>query len=313
MKNLLLTIPLFLGSLVLNAQEIDTLTLSIDSTQIWIDEIEANLNYQHGVIELESGNATISVPEGFGFLDKEQANYVLTDLWGNMEDETILGLLVPENRGVMDDHSWLFTVSFEEMGYVEDEDADDIDYDDLLEELQEDTRVSNEQRAELGYQTVELVGWAASPHYDANAKVLHWAKELRFEGDSINTLNYNLRVLGRKGVFVLNAVASMPELEEVESNIDNVLTSVSFKEGHRYADFLPEVDEVAAWTVGGLVAGKVLAKAGFFAIILKFWKIIAVAVASFGGAIWKKIKGNKEEKDTYTRPENKEIADNKDE
>ena len=38
------------------------------------------------------------------------------------------------------------------------------------------------------------------------------------------------------------------------------------------ADFDSKIDNVAAWTIGGLVAGKVLAKAGFFAIILKFIK-----------------------------------------
>ncbi len=282
--------------------------MGVDSTQLWVQEVEGGLTYQSGIIELNSGNATLNVPEGFGFLDQEQANYVLSDLWGNPEDETILGLLVPEGRGVMDAKSWLFTISFEEMGYVEDEDAGDIDYEELLEELKEETREANVQRNEMGYESVEFVGWASAPHYDANSKILHWAKELRFGSDSIHTLNYNLRVLGRKGVFVLNAVASMPELKEVEDNLELVITSIDFKEGHRYADFLPEVDEVAAWTIGGLVAGKILAKAGFFVIFLKFWKVIAIAVASFGGAIWKKIKGKKDKKEEYKRPENPEIA-----
>jgi len=44
-----------------------------------------------------------------------------------------------------------------------------------------------------------------------------------------------------------------------------------------------------------LVAGKLLAKVGFFAVLLKFWKLIAIAVFGFLGAFWKKIKGNKEE------------------
>lgn len=311
MKRILLTVAAVLTLLTSYSQEVDT--VQVDSTQIWLDQIEAGLNYQTGTIELNSGNATITVPEGFGFLDQKQANYVLSDLWGNPEDETILGLLVPEGRGVMDAKSWLFTVSFEEMGYVEDADAEDIDYEDLLEELQEETKEANGQRVELGYEPIEIVGWATVPHYDADRKILHWAKEIHFGTDSMNTLNYNLRVLGRKGVFVLNAVASMPELHEVAANLELVITSIDFKEGHKYTDFLPDVDEVAAWSIGGLVAGKILAKAGFFVIFLKFWKVIAIAVASFGGAIWKKIKGKKEKKDAYKRPENAEIASKKDE
>jgi uncharacterized membrane-anchored protein len=118
--------------------------------------------------------------------------------------------------------------------------------------------------------------------------VLHWAKELRFGEDSLNTLNYNLRILGRKGVFVVNAIATMSDLPEVKSNIDNVLGSIEYKEGQKYADFDPELDEVAAWTIGGLVAGKLLAKAGFFVLFLKFW-----AFAGAGGALWNYFKKKK--------------------
>ncbi|MFK7920735.1 MAG: DUF2167 domain-containing protein [Bacteroidia bacterium] len=266
-----------------------------DDDQMVIDSIENSLEYQTGTIELDEGNAILNVPAGFRYLDPEQANFVLSSLWGNPEDDAILGLLVPENKGVLAGDSWVFTINYDEMGYVEDEDAEDIDYDDLLEEQQTDTRASNEQREKLGYETVALIGWAASPYYDKNHKVLHWAKELNFGGDSVNTLNYNLRVLGRKGIFLINAVASMSELPEVEQNIDKVITSVSFAEGSRYSDFDPDVDEVAAWTVGGLVAGKVLAKVGFFALIAKFWKIIAIAIAGVGGSIWKFLRGKKDD------------------
>lgn len=261
---------------------ISTLALSQDKdAQFEIDSIEQSLIYETGIIELESGNATITVPKGFRYLDKKQSIYVLSDLWENPTDNSILGMLVPENRGVLEPNSWVFTISFEEMGYVKDDDADDIDYNDLLKEQQKEFKESNPERIKQGYDPIEFIGWASSPYYDKSNKILHWAKELKFGDDNLHTLNYNLRVLGRKGVFMLNAVASMKELPEVQSNIDNVIQSVEFKDGHKYSDFLPEVDNVAAWTIGGLVAGKLLAKAGFFVIILKFWKIIALVVVGF--------------------------------
>jgi uncharacterized membrane-anchored protein len=37
---------------------------------------------------------------------------------------------------------------------------------------------------------------------------MYWAKEINFGGDSENTLNYNIRVLGRKGVLLLNFIAA---------------------------------------------------------------------------------------------------------
>jgi uncharacterized membrane-anchored protein len=279
----------------------------IDSTQLQINAIEQSLIYKTGTIELESGNATITVPAGFRYLDKQQSIYVLTDLWGNPADSSILGMLVPENRGVLDTNSWVFTISFDEIGYVKDDDADDIDYDDLLKEQQEEFKAINPERIANGYEPIEFIGWASSPHYDKDKKILHWAKELKFGTNSLNTLNYNLRVLGRKGVFMLNAIASMNALPEVESNIDKVIGSVEFKDGHKYSDFLPDVDNVATWTIGGLVAGKILAKVGFFALIAKFWKLIALAIAGAGGGIWKYIKnrGNKDELEVASEEDGK--------
>ena len=77
---------------------------------------------------------------------------------------------------------------------------------------------------------------------------------------------------------------------EVKKSIDGVLSSVEYNEGNRYADFNPSIDKVAAWGIGGLVAGKVLAKVGLFAILAKFGKIILLAITGAGAAIWKGIK-----------------------
>ena len=52
---------------------------------------------------------------------------------------------------------------------------------------------------------------------------------------------------------------------------------------------------MAAWTIGGLVAGKVLAKAGFFALILKFIKPILVGGAALFAVIRKFITGKSNE------------------
>jgi len=184
------------------------------------------------------------------------------------------------------------------MGYVKDDDADDIDYDDLLKEQQKEFEDENPQRVKDGYSTIKFIGWASTPFYDKDKKVLHWAKELKFGDDSLSTLNYNLRVLGRKGVFMLNAVASLSEMDEVKASIGKVISSVEFNDGDKYANFNPDVDNVAAWTIGGLVAGKILAKVGFFAIIVKFWKLIALGVAGAGAAIFKFFKKKKDDDDT---------------
>jgi uncharacterized membrane-anchored protein len=278
-KNLLLAV-LLLGVTIASAQEIDSL-------QLMIDEIESNMEYQTGEIDLDNGIGKLQVPGGFKYLDKAQSNYVLEDLWGNPNDPSVLGMLFPETSGVIGDAAWGFIITYEEMGFVKDDDADDIDYDDLLEEMQNDTKAANEERVKEGYEAITLVGWAAKPFYDEKNKVLHWAKELKFGEADFSTLNYNIRILGRKGVVVLNAVASMEQLPEVQKTITPVLSSFTYADGNKYSDFNPDLDEVAAWTIGGLVAGKVLAKVGILAFVLKYIKLIGIAIAALCGAAWK--------------------------
>lgn len=264
---------------------------SIDSMQLFMDSLEASFVYQQGEIKLENGVGTINIPTGFRYLDPVQTETVIVDLWGNPSGAGTLGMIVPEQTPITAFNAWAFIITYDEMGYVEDDDAEDMDYDEVLEELKSETAASSEERVAQGYEAIALVGWASKPFYDADKKVLHWAKELKFGESEEHTLNYNVRVLGRKGVVVLNAVASMNDFTEVEKNIQPILTSFTYADGYKYSDFNPELDEVAAWTVGGLVAGKVLAKAGLLALLLKNIKLIGLAIAAAAAGLWKWYKG----------------------
>lgn len=273
-----------------------------------LDSIEKTFKYEHGTIKLSGGIGTLKVPAGFKYLNSAQSERVLVDLWGNPKSETpSLGMLIPENQGVTGQNGYVFNIEYDEIGYVKDDDADDINYDDLLADMKKESVEENEQRKKEGYDPVTIIGWASVPFYDKERKILHWAKEVKFGKDQINTLNYNIRILGRKGVLVLNAISTMNEFPLVKKDIGKVLDIVQFGDGFRYDQFDSSVDEVAAWTIGGLVAGKVLAKVGFFAIILKFGKFIVIGLLAFAGKIKNMIFGNKEQE--VTRPvaiENKE-------
>jgi uncharacterized membrane-anchored protein len=167
--------------------------------------------------------------------------------------------------------------------------------------MQKDEAEENKTRIAQGYQPIHMVGWATRPFYDKSNKVLHWAKNLKFGDQETNTLNYEVRILGRKGVLSMNAVATMDELAMVKADIDKVLKIPAFTEGNTYKEFDSKVDDVAAWTIGGLVAGKVLLKVGFWAIIGKFligaWKFILIGVVGAWAAI-KKFFGRKTGEET---------------
>lgn len=259
----------------------------------WARQVWDSLKPQQGEIPLPQAGAVLNVPENFYFLDNEDAERVLVEVWGNPPGQNVLGMLFPQDMTPFDDGSWGVTVEYEEDGYVSDADAGDIDYDDLLKQMQADTNESSDMRVSQGYEAIELVGWAATPFYDATTHKMHWAKELKFGEQETNTLNYNIRVLGRKGVLVLNFIADMQQKPVIEENLDSVLAMADFSDGSRYADFDPELDQVAAYGLGALVAGKVIAKTGFLAIALMFLKKFGVFILLGIGGLVKMLWGRR--------------------
>ena len=212
---------------------------------------------------------------------------------------------------MLEDKSWMFIVTYKEDGFIKDDDAGDINYDDLLVDMKEDIVTENAERTKAGYESYALIGWASKPFYDNNLKVLHWAKEVKFGKSTSNTLNYDLRVLGRKGMFNISAVANMTELAEVKASIPSIVNSVQYEDSYKYSDFDSSTDNIAAWTIGGLVAGKVLAKVGFFAIFLKYIKFILIGIVAAFGAVKKFLFKNKDQETTRPVEEEKEeVADN---
>jgi len=286
----------FLLSFSLHANDEDSLKMNLLQM---LDSANASMKYETGVIRLTNGIAQLNIPDGFKYLNAQQSQYVLNELWGNPPDKDVLGMIFPEDKGPFSDSLYAFVIHFQPIGYVKDHEAEDIDYDDLLKKIQASEAEENKERKKNGYPTVHLVGWAEKPFYDKTKKVLHWAKEIEFEGEEGHTLNYSVRILGRKGILSMNAIASMSELPVVKQNIDKVLGIASFTEGNRYADFDSNVDEVAAYGIGALVAGKVLAKTGFFALILKFLKPILIGIVALGALIFKFFKRKKTEETVY--------------
>lgn len=248
------------------------------------EQFDAGLRYQTGDIDIGRGLAVLHLGEGFRYLDPAQTDRVLVDAWGNPPGAGTLGMILPADVSPLEPGAWGVVVTYAADGHVDDDDADDIDYDELLEEMQRDVAAENPGRSAQGYPTIRLVGWAEPPRYDEATHRLYWAKELEFSGDDEHTLNYAIRVLGRRGVLELNAVAALSQLPRVAPQMEDVLARVEFVSGHRYDDFDPDLDEVAVYGIGGLVAGKALAKAGFFAVLVKILlaakKLLVVAAVA---------------------------------
>ena len=250
-------------------------------------QILQGLQYQTGEISLLGGKAKIKLTDDFRYLDPANARKILVDLWHNPpEAGSSLGMIVPAGGGF----EWAAVLEWTEDGYVKDEKFESINFDDMLKTLKESYKEQSDKRVQGGYSKLELAGWAQTPHYDRGTHKLYWAKAID-GGSRVQELHYDIRVLGRHGVLELSIMSFMPQLADIEAKAPTVLGMVDFTEGNRYADFKPGTDKVAAYGIAGLIAGGVLAKAGFFKLawvfVAKFIKLIIVGVVALFGGIAK--------------------------
>jgi uncharacterized membrane-anchored protein len=249
-----------------------------------------SFDYRQGTITLPETGVEFHVPANFYFLGSDDSRRVLVTAWRNPPSmaERVLGMIFPASRAPADD-TWGAVITYDADGYVSDEDAARIDYSELLKSMQEAMLRSSEARVKEGFPTIRLVGWASPPYYDKATAKLHWAKELEFGGQDQHTLNYFVRALGRRGVLNINFVAAMDQLPEIRSVIPTVLSMPEFTQGSRYTDYVPSTDKVAAYGIGGLIAGGLAQKLGLFALAVallkKGWVVILVVLAGAWKAI----------------------------
>ena len=199
-----------------NAQAIDDTQTQEEITneaQALIDFWQA-MNPEQGKIRIDAANVVLDVPDSYIFLNAKDAESVLVDAWGNMPGSNALGMLMPAGVTPFDRNAWAVTIEYQEDGYVSDEEAEEIDYSELLSEMQSDTLEASKNRIEQGY-----------------------------------------------------------------------------------ADFKPDTDNYAAYGLGALITGKVLAKTGFLAMLIIFLKKFGVFIVIGIGALLKGFFSRKSKQD----------------
>lgn len=246
---------LFAATLLASASAQDSDTA--EGAQLDTDSLIAAFQCQTGAIQLADGVATVDVPSSHKFLGADQAYHLLVDIWQNPPEitEDLLGVVLQADADVYDDRP-AYVVYYEENGYVHDRDAGRIDYDAKLPDMIREDSLNNEKRRAAGYSGLQLVGWASPPYYDRSRKALHWAKELVSDGSESNVLNYNIRILGRHGVLVINAISTMDHLDEVNQELPAVLGMAAFNDGYRHDQYVPAIDGASSKGLGSLIDGK---------------------------------------------------------
>lgn len=203
--------------------------------------------------------AEIDIPQGYRFSNGDGARK-LKQFFGNPPSTMELGVLTTEGIG----HWILF--EFDESGYVKDDEKDEINADELLKTMTEGQEAANERRKEMGMDALVLDGWAVPPRYNAKTNNLEWALRVKSVTDGSVSVNYNTKLLGRKGVMSAKLICDPGQLQVLLPEYEKIIAGFRYIEGERYAEFR-EGDKVAKYGLTALIAGTgafAAAKMGLF-------------------------------------------------
>lgn len=228
--------------------------------------------------------AEIKVPAGFMFTGEADTQKLLR-AFGNPTNGRELGLVAPTNL------DWFVVFEFADTGFIKDDDKDKLDADAMLKSIQKGTEAGNEERKKMGGAPLTITGWQQPPKYNPETHNLEWAIKGESEGHAI--VNYNTRLLGRKGVMEVALVVSPDKLPATMPDYQALLKGYAYKDGQRYAEFR-DGDKVAQYGLAALVVGGAAvgaAKLGLFAVFAGFfkkaWKLVVVGVVALGSFIKK--------------------------
>ena len=224
--------------------------------------------------------AVIDLPADYRFYPESSAKIAMEKM-GNRVDEALVGLIAPGHGA-----DWFIVVEYNLTGHIDDDDAKNWNADDLLSQIRSNTDAENEQRHKAGQPELEIIGWAEKPRYDAQTRRLVWSLEARNKGEANggeNIVNYKTLMLGREGLISMNMVSPLATIGTDKAYANLMLSKLDYTQGKKYADFDAKTDKVAEFGLAALIAGVAVKKLGLLAVVtafvIKFAKIILVAVA----------------------------------
>lgn len=215
--------------------------------------------------------AQIKVGEGMVFLNGKDGDRLLQS-WGNLPS-VMDGLLMS------DDASWCITFQFEAVGYVKDDEKEEIDADAILEERKEAQKEANKQRVKQGLGSLNIERWVAPPSYNPDTNNLEWGMLLS-DDEGGQTINHEVRLLGRKGVMNATLLCGPEQFDALKPVLDASLEGFTYTAGNTYGEYR-EGDKVAEYGLLGLMG------AGGAFVIWKFWKPICAGLLVVGVGIKK--------------------------
>jgi uncharacterized membrane-anchored protein len=237
--------------------------------------------------------ATIAVPAGCLFTGTRGAKLFL-EMTQNPSSGNERGVVLCQADSTAE--PWFVLFSYDQSGYVKDDEGSKLDADAILESVRQGTEESNSERQKRGWGTLTVEGWATKPFYDRATNNLTWAITAH-DNTGGRSVNHSVRLLGRGGVMHADLVATPQQLTGLVPTFNAMVSGFTYEAGYKYAEWRPG-DKVAAYGLTALVAGGAgvaLVKSG---LLVKFWKLIVAGFAAAAAAVkrmWARITGKRNE------------------
>lgn len=251
------------------------------------EEGESPFSQGPGQFVMGENLAEITLSEDHAYTGAETAQALLAAN-GNYPNGSEIGLVV----GTREEDNWFMIFEWDAVGYVPDDEKDDLDADTILDSFVKGTEQTNERRKEQGEELLFVKGWHTPPYYDEATNNLRWVLIGESESGRVS-YNYNTRILGRRGYMSVVLVTSPDTFETDRASAETVIDSARYTEGESYAEFR-EGDKLAKYGLTALIAGgagAAGAKFGLFKFLGKAGKFVILAALASLGAVAKFAKG----------------------
>ena len=222
--------------------------------------------------------AEVEIPEGYIFADKNDTRIIM-EAMQNPVSEQELGFIARMES------NWYLVFEFDETGYIKDDEKDSLDADELLKSIKDANEEANRVRSERGWEVLNILGWEQPPQYNTETHNLEWAIRAESKGEPV--INWNTRLLGRKGVMRVTLVAEPGILDQALPDYQSLLNGFDYKSGNRYSEYR-KGDKIAKYGLSALVAGGATAVAAKTGILKYLWKGLVVAFLA-AAAFFRKI------------------------
>ena len=237
------------------------------------------LDWKKGPTTAKVGDvASQEVGSGLAFLEGAEARKFL-ELGQNPASPSDIGVIMSDN--------WWASYSYDDIGYVRDDEKGSLDCNAILASFKKGVEHDNAERRKHGWPELTILGWAREPHYDEVTHNLEWA--LKISSTDGVCVNYNTRILGRGGVMRVTLVCDPDKLQSVLPEFKSTLQGFSYNAGSRYGEYR-KGDRTAEIGLSALILGGATVAATKTGVFKWLWKCLVAAAVAIGG-VFKKLFG----------------------